>query len=73
MSTIVAIGSFTSAELAQFMAVLREIEGKRPDEIFEVYIDAPEMQDTVEDLIAEINPLRTGYERMVKTRKRSQP
>ena len=30
----------------------------------------PRMEGEVEDILAEINPLRTGYERMVKSRRR---
>lgn len=63
MSTIVIRGPFTDAEVAALVALVGRIEHKRPDETFEVFIDAPEEQGTVDEIIDKINPPRPGYTR----------
>ena len=70
MSTIVIKGEFSEQELRRILDVIRDIEASRPDETFEVHINDPEMQGDVEDILAAINPLRSGYERVVKYSKR---
>lgn len=70
MHTVVVKGPFTTDELRQIFDLIKQIEAERPTETFEVYINAPEMEGEVEDIIAEINPLRYGYERMIKYRRR---
>lgn len=61
--TIVLRGPFTDEDKRRLVAVMQQIEATRPDETFEVLIDAPEEQGTVDELLDKINPPRPGYTR----------
>lgn len=70
MSTILIRGPFTEAELTRLVSVLQDIEATRPEEIFEIHIDDMAVETEVEEFLAKVNPLRAGYERMVRYRSR---
>ena len=68
--TVTVRGPFTEAEMKRIIAVVGEIESARPTETFEVLIDAPSMAGDMDRIVAELNPLRPGYERIVSYRPR---
>jgi len=68
--TVTVRGPFTEAEMALIVDVVSDIESARPTETFEVFIDAPSMQGDPEKIVEELNPLRPGYERIVRYRPR---
>ena len=63
--TVVLRGPFTRAEVKALVMAVGCIEAKRPDETFEVYVDAPEMEGEVDELIDQNNPPRAGYTRTI--------
>lgn len=64
---IILRGPFTEGEIGQLVAVLQQIEARRPDETFEIFLDASDTDgDDVQALLERVNPLRPGYERVVK-------
>jgi hypothetical protein len=63
---VVLRGPFTDVELREIIAVVSDIEARRPDEVFELSIDASDSDDDVQELLDMVNPLRPGYERVVK-------
>ena len=67
---IVIRGPFTDSEIAEIIAVVSAIEARRPDETFELAMDADGSADDVQELLDMVNPLRPGYERVVKTWRR---
>jgi len=68
MSTILVRGPFTSDELAKIISVVSGIEFARPDETFEIFVDDPQAEPMIDELMEKINPLRAGYERVVRYR-----
>lgn len=68
--TVTVRGPFTEAEMKRIIAVVGEIESARPTETFEVFIDAPSMEGDPDRIVEELNPLRPGYERIVRYRPR---
>ncbi len=66
VSTIVIKGPFTSQEMSRIARAVCQAEAQRPDETFEVYINAPNMQSEVDDVLDLFAPLKYGYERTVK-------
>jgi hypothetical protein len=68
MSTILIRGPFTEVEMAGLVTVLSGIEAARPEETFEIFIDHPDADTEIEALVEKINPLRPGYERVVRYR-----
>lgn len=64
---IVLRGPFTEDEIRQLVTAMQQIEARRPDETFELFIDASDSpDDDVQGLLDRVNPLRPGYQRMVK-------
>lgn len=61
-------GPLTDENLAAILYVVRAIEALRPDETFEVYIDAPDIDTEIEKFAEAMNPRRPGYERIVRYR-----
>lgn len=68
--TVTFIGPFTNRELRRMIEVVQQIEQERPKETFHVLLEDPEETRRAEDLLEEINPLRKGYERLIKIRRR---
>ena len=66
VSTIVIKGPFTPRELNQIAKAVCRAEAQRPTETFEVYVNAPHMQDEVDSVLNLFAPLKYGYERTVK-------
>jgi TusA-related sulfurtransferase len=70
MSTIVMRGPFTPEQQRALVALVSDMEAARPEEIFEVYIDDPGCDETLNDMLAKLAPLRSGYQRQTKVWKR---
>lgn len=69
MQTVSIRGPLTDDEVREIVEVLQRIESRHPDETFQVFINSPESEAEVNDMLEKVNPLRYGYERVVKTRK----
>ena len=70
MTTVLVRGPFTGSEMERIVSLLSDIEAARPDETFEIYIDDPQADAEIEALLQKANPLRPGYERVVRYRDR---
>lgn len=70
MASILIRGPFTEAEMRRIVLLLQDIEGARPEETFEVFIDSPQADAQAEEFLEAMNPLRPGYERVVRYRDR---
>lgn len=62
-------GPLTDDEVRQIVEVVKDAEERRPDETFTIAVDDPESDADAQELLDAINPLRAGYERMVKYRR----
>lgn len=67
--TVILRGPFTAEDIRQIVDVAQMIESARPDETFEVFIDAPELDGEPERLMQQFNPLRPGYARTITSYK----
>lgn len=63
--SVVLKGPFTDDDLREIVETMQRIEGRRPDETFNVLLDA-EDDEIVNGFMERINPLRGGYARVVK-------
>lgn len=68
---IVLRGPFTEGDVGEIIALVQRIEADRPDETFEIALNASDSADA-EELLDHLNPLRPGYQRVVKYWNRGQ-
>jgi hypothetical protein len=59
-------GPFTDDELVDIINLVKDIEGRRPNETFRLLLNDENSIEEAKKIIEQINPLRAGYVRTLE-------